>query len=135
MRLQESIHWVLWLKGGICQEIVQTTVQLIRTRLDGDIDLAGTKTVLGGVQAVLQLELLDRVGRRDVSGTAKKEIRIGYPIDDVADRGGTCPIYTDRGELSVQPVGIEESRLDAPGCLSDTRTGRQQVRKVTSADR
>ena len=92
MGFQESIHWILWLKGGIFQEIVQTTVQLIRTGLDGDIDLAGTKTVLGGVQAVLQLELLDRVGRRDVSGTAKKEIRIGYPIDDVADRGGTCPL-------------------------------------------
>lgn len=119
------------LKCGVLNKIVHGAVDLVRARLDRHIHLRRSKSILRGVQTVLQLEFLDCVRGRDISRLREEEIRIGETVDDIADGGRTRSVDARRGELGVEALGRENAALDASIGGADTGCQRDQVGEIS----
>src|SRR5690606_10455846 len=97
---------------AVAEELEHGAVQFVSARLGGRVDLAGVAAELGGVNAALDLELLQCIDRRPEDEQVPVRIRIFDAVQRVVNEGVSlaCDGESLLGPLSALTPGSRERR-------------------------
>src|SRR5882724_3108543 len=107
---------------------------LVRSRLDGHVDLPRALTVFSRVKAGLDLHFLNRKLGGQAGGGGEEVVGVGHTVYREADGVGAGSIDTHLGEIFVQSV-IRKKSLRAATEVRCARTEPHQIIEITSAGR